>query len=329
LDMARYIFATILTIISITLICYSIGAGLAALPGHPVVLYILLVFDIILLAYLEGLQIAILALERTPCETFIQRRRAYASQSLAMRYNGHNVQRFLVGRQFFVVFVVFLCAQLTTYAELDIPWMPRWMFVALIQTGLPGALIVLAFGQLCPQLIATTNPIAFMDLPGTWSVIQLCLYFESIGVTHFSWVLAMTVRFVFTMGSHEIIEDPNPAPRPLVVVPSSVKAFMQTVKVTDVDALYAVEFTGKVENKGLDDLHCLKGINQSGTLPKPADLVQYLYQNNKRVPRCLLPNYNKLHIAPHLLAFEYLRREEMRQQKMRADAMEEKKSFQA
>merc|ERR1719219_2625639 len=240
LDLIRYIFATILTIISTILICYSIGAGLAALPGHPVILYILLIFDIVLLAYLEGLQIAILALERTSPETFIQKRRAYASQTLAMRYNGHNVQRFLVGRQFFVVFVVFLCAQLTTYAELDIPWMPRWMFVALIQTGLPGALIVLAFGQLCPQLIATTNPITFMQLPGCWSVIQLCLYFESIGVTHFSWVLAMTVRCVFSMGSHEHIENPNKKPTPMQpIVPSSVKAFMETVKITDVDRLYA------------------------------------------------------------------------------------------
>jgi len=330
LDMARYIFATILTIISIILIGYSIGKGLAALPGHPVVLYLLLLFDIVLLAYLEGLQIAILALERTSPETFIQRKRAYASQTLAMRYNGHNVQRFLVGRQFFVVFVVFLCAQLTTYADLDIPWMPRWMFVMLIQTGLPGALIVLAFGQLCPQLIATTNPITFMNLPGTWSVIQLCLYFESLGVTHFSWVLAMTVRFVFTMGSHEHIEDPNPKPTPMdVIVPSSVKAFMQTVKIKDADALYAAESrAGQAESKGLDNLHCLQGINQSGKLPKPADIVQYLSQNKERVPRCLLPCYNKLHIAPHLLAFEYIRREEMRQQKMK-EAREEKFSFQA
>jgi len=329
-DMVRYIFATILTIISIILICYSIGAGLAALPGHPIILYILLVFDIVLLAYLEGLQIAILALERTSCETFIQRKRAYASQTLAMRYNGHNVQRFLVGRQFFVVFVVFLCAQLTTYADLDIPWMPNWMFVALIQTGLPGALIVLAFGQLCPQLIATTNPITFMDLPGTWSVIQLCLYFESTGVTHFSWVLAMTVRFVFTMGSHEHIEDPNPKPTPMnVIVPASVKAFMETVKITNVDALYAAEsHPGQVENKSLDNLHCLKGINQSGKLPKPEEIVHYLYQNKERVPRCLLPKYNKIHIAPHLLAFEYIRREEMRQQRMK-HSREEKKSFQA
>merc|ERR1719190_59383 len=123
--------------------------------------------------------------------------------NLALRNNGHNVQRFLVGRQFFVVFVVFLCAQLTTYADLNLSFMPPWLFTVLIQTGLPGALIVLAFGQLMPQLIATTNPITFMNLPGTWSVLQLCLCFEAVGVTHFSWVLSWTVKFMFSMGDHE------------------------------------------------------------------------------------------------------------------------------
>jgi len=317
-DMIRYIFATILTIISIGLICYSIGAGLAAMPGHPIILYILLAFDIVLLAYLEGLQIAILALERTSCETFIQRKRAYASQTLAMRYNGHNVQRFLVGRQFFVVFVVFLCAQLTTYADLDIPWMPEWMFVALIQTGLPGALIVLAFGQLCPQLIATTNPITFMNLPGTWSVIQLCLYFESTGVTHFSWVLAMTTRYLFSMGDHEHIEDPNKDEEMNVIehIPQNVRNMMKTVKISasDLDALYSERSTGHVTNPDLGNLACLKGLHHQGNMPNQTTIVRHLVQNKKRVPRCLLPRYNKLHIPAHLVASEYIRRVQTRQQ---------------
>jgi len=300
------------------------------LPGHPIILYILLIFDIVLLAYLEGLQIAILALERTSPETFIQRRRAYASQTLAMRYNGHNVQRFLVGRQFFVVFVVFLCAQLTTYADLDIPWMPEWMFVALIQTGLPGALIVLAFGQLCPQLIATTNPITFMQLPGTWSVIQLCLYFESTGVTHFSWVLAMTVRAMFSMGSHEHIEDPNKEEEMDVIqhIPQNVRNMMKTVKISlsDLDTLYSKSNQQICSTGMVNDLTCLKGLQHQGNMPNPVTIVRHLVNNQQRVPRCLLPRYNKLHIPGHLLASEYIRRIETR---IQSSNNVEKKTFAA
>jgi hypothetical protein len=206
-DYARYVFATVLTIISISLIVYAIAEGHAALPGHPIMQYALLIFDLTLLAYLEGLQVAILALERVRYSTFPEHMtRAIASHKLATANRGHNVQRFLVGRQFFVVFVVFLCAQLTTYATLSIPWMPKVLFTVLIETGLPGALIVLAFGQLMPQLVAATHPITFMNLVGTWSVIQLCLCFEAVGVTHFSWVLSWTVKKMFNMGEKEKIK---------------------------------------------------------------------------------------------------------------------------
>ena len=125
--------------------------------------------------------------------------------------------RLQVGRQFFVVFVVFLCAQLTTYADMPQGSIPDWLWTLVIETGcargasarhraprrtvplhargrcrdpalplvltvislrrtracarsLPGALVVLAFGQLIPQLVAATHPVALMNLRGTWSV---------------------------------------------------------------------------------------------------------------------------------------------------------------
>merc|ERR1712142_477798 len=303
LDYLRYVFSTIITFISIAIICFSIAKGYAALPGHPVMHYILLVFVIILLAYLEGMQIAILALERSSTSTFRHRKKAYVSMNLALKNNGHNVQRFLVGRQFFVVFVVFLCAQLTTYADLSLSFMPQWLFVMLIQTGLPGALIVLAFGQLMPQLIATTNPITFMNLPGTWSVLQLCLCFEAVGVTHFSWVLSGTVRFVFTMGAKEYIE--------VSVKDIEVSArgraskfrgnrLRSSVIIQDVDQLYR-----EAANHGLAKESAIKLKNEreimtwlqsnvsvpSNTdgLPNASIIFNHLFDNGQSVSRFFLP----------------------------------------
>lgn len=54
--------------------------------------------------------------------------------------------------------------------------------------------MVLAFGQLMPQLIAATHPMSVMNMVGAKQVIQLALGFEFIGVTHFSWLLAGTVK---------------------------------------------------------------------------------------------------------------------------------------
>lgn len=196
----RNVFSTILTIACLVIIVYAIANGHAKLPGHPAILYSVFVFVVSLLGMLEGLQIAILALERVNADLFKHLSRAFTNHKLATRYDGLNVQRFLIGRQFFVVFVVFLSAQLTTYPTLELP-LPSWLFTFLIETGLPGCLVVLSFGQLMPQLVASTHPITFMNLPGSYWVIQMALMFETLGVTHFSWVLTFIVKSMFKMNS--------------------------------------------------------------------------------------------------------------------------------
>ena len=181
-DFIRYFSSTIVTLACIVLIFYAIGHNYAALPGHPAVHYSLFFFVLVLLGYLEGLQVAILALERVDGASFrTSHPRAFVVHRLSTAQGGLNVQRFLVGRQFFVVFVVFLCAQLTTFPTLPKHGWPGWLFVLVIDTGLVGALVVLAFGQLMPQLVAATHPVALMNLPGAWSVVQLALGFESLG----------------------------------------------------------------------------------------------------------------------------------------------------
>ena len=191
----RHTLSLFLTLGSLGLIFYCIAMDYAALPGPAWLHYMLFVFSIVLLAYLEGLQVAILSLEHVSPTSFpVQAVRARASHRLATGQRGLNVQRFLVGRQFFVVFVVFLSAQLTTYPGLPKTALPEWLYVAVINTGLPGALVVLAFGQLMPQLIAATHPVTVMNLVGSYQVIQLALGFEFIGITHFSWLLAEMVK---------------------------------------------------------------------------------------------------------------------------------------
>jgi hypothetical protein len=340
-DYIRYAFGTILTAISTVIIVYSIAAGHAALPGHPGIQYPLLVFDLTLLAYLEGLQVAILALEKVRTSTMVDLKRAAASHKLALARRGLNVQRFLVGRQFFVVFVVFLCAQLTTYRTLnqDMTFLPPVLYTILIETGLPGALIVLAFGQLMPQLVAATHPITFMNLPGTWSVIQLCLCFETVGVTHFSWVLSFTVKFIFSMGPKETCK--RRIPRATEMTNKKIKkdnegtvadTIDMDVVVGDADALYAGAEDGLAlaSNKAIhsqdvtrwlqnDSIRALAGQygdddDGGNTLPDAATIVRQLVANDMPVPRYLLPAYHPEYIPPYIVAYELLRRENLRKQ---------------
>lgn len=52
------------------------------------------------------------------------------------------VKKFLVGRQFFVIFVVFLIAQITSFDHMpsDFGGMPPVLLTILVKTGLPGIL---------------------------------------------------------------------------------------------------------------------------------------------------------------------------------------------
>ena len=108
------------------------------------------------------------------------------------------VQRFLVGRQFLVIFVVYLTAQVTTFRDIALP-IPDWATVALIDTGLPGVMIVLAVGQLMPQLMAAEDPRWFMSLPGCLPTVYLCLGLERLGVTHFAWMCASAGKAAMKM----------------------------------------------------------------------------------------------------------------------------------
>lgn len=189
----KYFISTVLTISAITYICSGIGEGKAMLSGPPVVHFLILGFVLVLLAYLEGLQVAILALASTDGAAWKDTHpRAYALHTLVN--HGKNVQRFLVGRQFYVVFVVFLCSQVTTFPSFSRPDVfPAGLWVALVETGLPGALLVLAFGQLMPQLIAANHPVTFCNLRGAITVLRITLILEALGITHFSWLLTAIV----------------------------------------------------------------------------------------------------------------------------------------
>jgi len=190
----KKIISTILTLASLVLIVYAIAKGYSKLKQHLALEYLLLLFALILLAYVEGLLVATLELEHAELPTDDENFRKQYARALAtlklLKKNG--VKKFLVGRQFCVVFIVFVVAKLTNF---DFPKesLPEWL-IFIIEIGLPGAFVVLAFGQLGPQLCAQKYPLKFMNMFFTWSIVQLALALEFIGILSFSWVWAAIVQ---------------------------------------------------------------------------------------------------------------------------------------
>lgn len=136
-------------------------------------LFVFLPFSNIVMGYLEGSQIAILALEKAPPKTIKRiHRQAYFGHKLTQQRD--NVRRYLLGRQFLVVFVDFIAAH---------------------SMGLGGLGILVPVSQLYPQLLAASNPMWFMGTWGSKGVLLLALIMEFCGLCHFSWGL-FTAFFV-------------------------------------------------------------------------------------------------------------------------------------
>jgi hypothetical protein len=87
------------------------------------------------------------------------------------------VKKFLVGRQFFVIFVVFLIAQITSFPNIpkDFGGLPETMVLVVFQVGLPGVALVLTYGQLISQLFVEEFTLQFLNMYGNEFVVRLSL----------------------------------------------------------------------------------------------------------------------------------------------------------
>jgi hypothetical protein len=185
----KYIYSSGLTLTYIALIMWGIWTNKAVLPAVPIAHFLIFIFCLALVFYLEGLQVAILAVEHNdPEQKKLSHPRGYAL--IKRVHEGNNVDRFLVGRQFFTIFVMTLIAQVTTFPEMSTLGIPEAVWFIFVRTGFPGALVVTTVGSLQPQLLAAKDPWQFLNMYGTNAVMALCYGLEATGIcTHFAWLL--------------------------------------------------------------------------------------------------------------------------------------------
>mmetsp|Transcript_6406 Transcript_6406/g.12304 ORF Transcript_6406/g.12304 Transcript_6406/m.12304 type:complete len:493 (+) Transcript_6406:47-1525(+) len=190
----KYAFSSAMTVTYLIYIMWGIWTHQAVLPGHFVFHFIVFLFCLTLVAYLEGLQVAILNCEHVDPEKRKESHpRAYKLMTSVRQ--GNNVERFLVGRQFFTIFVMTLMAQVTSFPDISHLGVPDVVWFIFISTGLPGAMVVTTIGSLQPQLLAAKDPWNFLDLYGSNSVLNLCYGLEWTGIcTHFAWMLIGILR---------------------------------------------------------------------------------------------------------------------------------------
>jgi hypothetical protein len=194
----QYLVFTLAVMASILVICHAIVEHYCVLQFNAAALFIILIAALTLLGYVEALHYSNVSVEKWDM-THLQERFPRACKVQKLVNTNEKVQRFLVGRQFFVIFVVFIIAEITTLPELptDYLGMPENVVKGLVGSGLPGIMLVLTIGQLVPQLFVEEFTIPFLNLYGCYMVTQLCFFAEWIGVCNFSWLLFNVSDYLF------------------------------------------------------------------------------------------------------------------------------------
>lgn len=186
----KLVLGTMAVSLLILVLLVGVAMGYSVLQIHPAINFVLLFFALVLLAYVEALHYACVAVEKWDMSMYAERF-PRAVKCHALVDCPEKVKRFLVGRQFFVIFVVFLISQITTFPSIphDFAGLPAILVLILIETGLPGVFLTLTVGQLISQIFVEEFTLQFMNLYGCEFIIRLCLGAEFIGICNFSWLI--------------------------------------------------------------------------------------------------------------------------------------------
>eukprot|EP01041_Mallomonas_annulata_P001927 gene1927-3740_t len=205
---------------AILFVCIGTFGGYGRIPVPPVVSIMFLLLALFVLAYFEGLQVAVVNAQAMPHEQTPQLAKSVprAYEAYMASYGPGSIEKFMIGRQLVVIITVFLISRLTLFPTAPI-FLPAAIHHALITSGLPGVMIALTFAQMSPQLVADEYTLRFLNMPGCVTCIKLSMWIESLGIfTHFSWAVTNLIKKFYCI-KNELISTLKQIPKqiPLII----------------------------------------------------------------------------------------------------------------
>ena len=154
------------------------------------------------IALLEGCQISIVGLQAIDVESFADKF-PNAAKNCRVAHKGANVERFLVGRQFLLLFNGFLCSRLGGQGKHpDDYHMGEWDWTLeasqFFWANSFMLLLVILSAQLVTQICACEYQLGFFNLPigMLYTVVYPCLFVEALGFTHSTYLLKDALAYV-------------------------------------------------------------------------------------------------------------------------------------
>lgn len=177
-SLSYLIFAFILSIF-VWMIFHSQSRASIDFGLQPITVIFISVIITFFVALLEGSQIAIVNISDKDISKISDKYPiAYEIQKLTR--TKESIQEYLIGRQLLVVALVIIFSLLTSFPNIDSIYenikIPGIIDLVAFKLGLLNALILLWFGQLIPQLLATKAPLYILNMRIVKYVVHICLY---------------------------------------------------------------------------------------------------------------------------------------------------------
>jgi len=206
--------------ISMGLVIFSIVLVTALMFGentriaqdfHPAVAFVLMWAGILWMAVVEGGKCSVVGL--VPVSGDLYKDSHPTTHSIcALGHKGDNLDRYLMGRQFMVIFISFvinMCGAPLAGAEV---WnLPSWIESIFLGTGVAMVLTTVVVGQLTSQINATECMLDYINSHCMTVTLWIALLIEKTGVVHMCYLVKY---FFYYLAGKPVVS--NEAPRTTV-----------------------------------------------------------------------------------------------------------------
>jgi hypothetical protein len=212
IESLKYLYSVALLVFSVTIVMAAIFSEQTNATGDmnvpPGVAFVVFWFLIVWLAFMEGGQGALVGLQPIDKALYAEiHPRALMNTQLS--HKGDNMERFIVGRQFLVVLVVFVTNMMASSIEdASVLNLNDGLTTVFLESGVAVILTTIMLGQLMAQVNAANCMLDFLNNYFMLFTTYVSLFIESSGLLHSVYL----VQILFAKVSGKPI-DSNEAPR--------------------------------------------------------------------------------------------------------------------
>jgi hypothetical protein len=208
----KYIYSMALLVFSVTVVMSCLFSKRTKLSAsvHPAVAFVLFWFLLLWLGMIEGGQGALVGLQPIEKSLYADSH-PVSHQCTVMAHKGDNMERFIVGRQFLVVLIVFITNMCgAALPDTEVLGLPSIVSTIFIGSGVAMMLTTIVIGQLTAQINATNCMLDFINTYFMLFSTYVSLGIEMSGLLHSVYL----VQYFFAMITGEPVkskEEPRSA----------------------------------------------------------------------------------------------------------------------